>query len=85
MGSGFRKKGTKDGKLTLDHSKKINDFGNGFYCGESLEQSAMFVAAYLESADCFFQGKTKGIRKYRGFEIMRRIRNRGKKAVESVK
>lgn len=33
-----------EGKLSLDHNKRINDFGNGFYCGESLEQSAMFVA-----------------------------------------
>ena len=29
-----------DGKLSLDKSKKANDFGKGFYCGESLEQSA---------------------------------------------
>ena len=35
-----------DGALSIDRSKKINDFGNGFYCGESLEQSAMFVATY---------------------------------------
>lgn len=35
-----------DGPLDLSHNKDINDFGNGFYCGESLEQSAMFVASY---------------------------------------
>lgn len=34
------------GKLRLDCSKRRNDFGNGFYCGESLEQSAMFVATF---------------------------------------
>lgn len=34
------------GDLRLDQNKKINDFGNGFYCGESLEQSAMFVATH---------------------------------------
>ena len=33
-------------KLGLEYSKKRNDFGNGFYSGESLEQSAMFVATY---------------------------------------
>ena len=35
-----------DGAIRLDRNKKINDFGNGFYCGESLEQSAMFVATH---------------------------------------
>lgn len=35
-----------EGKLKINKSKKNNDFGNGFYCGESLDQSAMFVATY---------------------------------------
>ncbi|MCF0111785.1 MAG: DUF3990 domain-containing protein [Erysipelotrichaceae bacterium] len=39
-----------EGNLRTDCSKKINDFGNGFYCGESLEQSATFVAAYESSS-----------------------------------
>jgi hypothetical protein len=39
-----------DGNLRLDCNKRINDFGNGFYCGESLEQSAMFVAAHNKSS-----------------------------------
>lgn len=39
-----------EGTLSLDHSKKINDFGNGFYCGESLEQSVMFVATHRNSS-----------------------------------
>ena len=39
-----------DGKLSLENSKKANDFGKGFYCGESLEQSAMFVANYPNSS-----------------------------------
>ncbi|MDO4618988.1 MAG: DUF3990 domain-containing protein [Lachnospiraceae bacterium] len=38
-----------DGKLRLDCNKRINDFGNGFYCGESLEQSSMFVATHPKS------------------------------------
>ena len=37
------------GKLRLDCNKKINDFGNGFYSGESLEQSTMFVATQKKS------------------------------------
>lgn len=39
-----------EGKLRIDQNKKTNDFGNGFYCGESLEQSAMFVATYKNSS-----------------------------------
>ncbi|MDO4554525.1 MAG: DUF3990 domain-containing protein [Lachnospiraceae bacterium] len=39
-----------EGDLKISHNKKINDFGNGFYCGESLEQSAMFVATHKKSS-----------------------------------
>lgn len=39
-----------EGKLSLDYNKRINDFGNGFYCGESLEQSAMFVATHEKAS-----------------------------------
>lgn len=39
-----------EGELRLDSSKPKNDFGQGFYCGESLEQSAMFVATYPNSS-----------------------------------
>ena len=39
-----------EGPLRVDRNKRINDFGNGFYCGESLEQSAMFVSTYADSS-----------------------------------
>ena len=39
-----------EGVLRTDCSKRRNDFGPGFYCGESLEQSAMFVATYPASS-----------------------------------
>lgn len=39
-----------EGNLRLDCNKRINDFGDGFYCGESLEQSAMFVATHKRSS-----------------------------------
>ena len=39
-----------DGGINLEKSKTINDFGKGFYCGESLEQSAMFVATHPKSS-----------------------------------
>ena len=38
------------GPLSIEKSKNTNDFGRGFYCGESLEQSAMIVANYPESS-----------------------------------
>lgn len=37
------------GNLSLDFSRENNDFGKGFYCGESLIQSAMFAAGFPES------------------------------------
>lgn len=39
-----------EGRLRTDCSKRRNDFGAGFYCGENLEQSAMFVATYPSSS-----------------------------------
>ena len=39
-----------NGQISIEKSKNTNDFGRGFYCGESLEQSAMFVANYPESS-----------------------------------
>lgn len=39
-----------EGDLRIDCNKRINDFGNGLYCGESLEQSAMFVATHKNSS-----------------------------------
>lgn len=39
-----------EGEISIEKSKSANDFGRGFYCGESLEQSAMFVASYPESS-----------------------------------
>lgn len=39
-----------NGELNLEHSRKNNDFGQGFYCGENLEQSAMFVSNFPDSS-----------------------------------
>jgi len=36
-------------EISLDYSKQRNDFGKGFYCGETLEQSIMFVSDYKEA------------------------------------
>ncbi|MBQ9327585.1 MAG: DUF3990 domain-containing protein [Solobacterium sp.] len=52
-----------DGDINLDHSKKINDFGNGFYCGEHLEQAAMFVASYPNSSLYMLKFDPSGLKK----------------------
>ena len=39
-----------EGSISLEKSRKNNDFGQGFYCGENLEQSAMFVSAFSNSS-----------------------------------
>ncbi len=39
-----------EGEISIVKSKNTNDFGKGFYCGESLEQSAMFVSNYPNSS-----------------------------------
>lgn len=38
------------GGLNLSCSGKNNDFGQGFYCGENLEQSVMFVSNFPNSS-----------------------------------
>ena len=52
-----------DGELSLGHNKKINDCGNGFYCGESLEQSVMFVASYPNSSLYMLKFNPIGLKK----------------------
>lgn len=59
-----------EGELSLAHNKKINDFGDGFYCGESLEQSAMFVSTYAKSSLYMLKFNPKGL-KYKRFNVDR--------------
>ena len=35
-----------DGPLSIDKARGNNDFGQGFYCGETFEQAAMFVSNF---------------------------------------
>lgn len=51
-----------EGKLSLAQSRPDNDFGHGFYCGETLEQSAMFVSGYPRSSIYIFEFDTKGLK-----------------------
>lgn len=52
-----------EGTVDLTHNKRINDFGQGFYCGESLEQSAMFVATYPNSSLYMLKFNPHGLKK----------------------
>jgi len=52
-----------EGEIDLSHNKRINDFGNGFYCGENLEQSAMFVATYTGSSLYMLKFNPQGLKK----------------------
>lgn len=54
-----------EGPLSLGASRSNNDFGRGFYCGESFEQSAMFVARFPQSSVymvAFFPGGLSELR-----------------------
>ena len=45
--------GSKDqinGQISLSYGRKSNDFGQGFYCGESSEQTTSFIARFPESS-----------------------------------
>ncbi len=59
-----------EGKPDLSHNKRINDFGIGFYCGESMEQSAMFVANYPNSSLYILKFNKTGL-KYHVFHVDR--------------
>ena len=54
-----------DGPLSLERSKPNNDFGRGFYCGEKLEQPAMFVAGYPDSSLYILEFDPTGLKQKR--------------------
>lgn len=60
-------KNSIDGNLSLGKSKGTNDFGNGFYCGESMEQSAMFVSGYPNSSLYIVEFCNTGLRRTQFF------------------
>ena len=59
-----------EGDLRIDHNKKRNDFGDGFYCGESMEQSTMFVATHKNSSLYMLTFKPSDL-KYKKFSVDR--------------
>lgn len=50
------------GEINLDKSRENNDFGKGFYLGESMEQSASFVSRYKKSSVYICALKSKGLK-----------------------
>lgn len=55
-------KSPMDLPVDLTHSKRTNDVGVGFYCGETLEQSAMYCAGYKEGSVYMFTADLAGLR-----------------------
>lgn len=51
-----------DGNIDLNKTKINNDFGQGFYCGETFEQAAMFVSSYLTSSIYIIKFKSKNLK-----------------------
>ena len=47
-------KSTIIGNIAINKGRKNNDFGQGFYCGESYEQSASFVENFDNSSVYYF-------------------------------
>ena len=57
--------GAKDrivGSIKWDASRSNNDFGKGFYCGENLMQSALFVANFPSSCIYMAYFDTEGLK-----------------------
>ena len=54
-----------DGPVTINRSREKNDFGQGFYCGETLEQSSMFVSNFPLSSVYVGALKVDGLKRLR--------------------
>lgn len=49
------------GEIDVDKSRSNNDFGQGFYTGESYEQAIAFVSAFDKSSVYFFDFNEEGL------------------------
>lgn len=52
-----------DGPVKVDISRDRNDFGRGFYCGETFRQAALFVSAFPGSCVYMMSFNTAGLKK----------------------
>lgn len=57
------------GKISIQFGKENNDFGKGFYLGESLFQSASFVSSNKDSSIYIFKYKTNSENKVTEFYV----------------
>ena len=55
-------KSTIIGNIDVNKGRRNNDFGQGFYCGESYEQSASFVENFENSSIYYFSFDITGLR-----------------------
>lgn len=52
-----------DGEIRADESRYNNDFGQGFYMGETFRQAALFVSSYESSSVYCIKFKNKGLKR----------------------
>ena len=59
-----------NGKIDLNYSKSNNDFGKGFYCGETYEQSVSFISEF-ENSSVYLLKLQKEDLKYKTYTLNR--------------
>ena len=59
-----------NGKIDLNYSKSNNDFGKGFYCGETYEQSVSFISEF-ENSSVYLLKLNKEDLKYKTYTLNR--------------
>ena len=59
-----------NGKIDLKYSKSNNDFGKGFYCGETYEQSVSFISEF-ENSSVYLLKLNKEDLKYKTYTLNR--------------
>ena len=59
-----------NGKIDLKYSKSNNDFGKGFYCGETYEQSVSFISEFENSSVYLLKLKKEDL-KYKTYTLNR--------------
>ena len=66
-------KSSIDGKLAVDRSRSNNDFGQGFYTGESYFQAISFISGFEKSSVYLLDFDPTGLR-YKEFDLGRDFR-----------
>lgn len=58
------------GDINLESSRRNNDFGKGFYCGDSYEKAVAFVSTFDNPSVYFLDFDPRGLKKYQ-FQVDR--------------